>query len=112
MLYLSTSAQPHCPLCATPLDYLRAAADSVLNRTYEHLQLVLVIASPELPELTQAIEDYRKNDSHVTVVNLAHNLGITEKTNRGIDVAAGNFCRLIDHDNSIETDLQFEYATR
>lgn len=39
------------PLYKTPLDYLKAMADSVLDQTYSNLQLVLVNASPELPAL-------------------------------------------------------------
>lgn len=98
------------PLYKTPLDYLRVMADSVLGQTYSHLQLILVNSSPELPDLVAEVERYREADSRVTVVSLEENLGITENTNRGIDVATGDFCCFLDHDDYIDANLLFEYV--
>ena len=98
------------PLYKTPLEYFRTMADSVLTQTYGRFQLVLVNASTELPELAKEIERYQAIDSRITVVNLKRNLGITENTNRGINVADGDYCCFLDHDDFIEPDLLFEYV--
>ena len=98
------------PLFKTPLDYLQTMADSVLAQTYDNIQLILVNASPELSELAQEIERYRQLDNRITVVKLERNLGITENTNRGLEVAEGEFCSFLDHDDFIEPDLFYEYA--
>lgn len=98
------------PLYKTPLEYLQIMVDSVLNQTYRNIQLVLVNASPELAELSEAIERYRKLDERITVVALDRNYGITENTNRGLAVAKGDFCSFLDHDDFIEPNLFFEYA--
>lgn len=98
------------PLYQTPLEYLRTMADSVLAQTYGKFQLIFVNASPELTELAQEVERYRTRDERVTVVNLERNLGITENTNRGLEVAVGDFCCFLDHDDFIEPNLLFEYA--
>ena len=99
------------PLYKTPLDYLSTMADSVLAQTYQNLQLVLVNASPELPELSAAVETYRQSDPRVSVVTLQSNLGITENTNHGLAAATGDFCCFLDHDDFIEPNLLFEYAS-
>lgn len=98
------------PLYQTPLDYLRTMTDSVLAQTYGRFQLILVNASPELPELTQEIQRYRTLDKRISVVNLERNLGITENTDRGLEVADGDFCCFLDHDDFIEPDLLYEYT--
>ena len=98
------------PLYKTPLDYLRVMANSVLCQAYGNLQLILVNASPELPELASAVHALEVRDSRVTVVTLEKNLGITENTNAGIAAATGDFCCFLDHDDYIDQDLLFEYV--
>lgn len=98
------------PLYQTPLEYLQTMVDSVLAQTYSRFQLILVNASPELTELSQEVERYRMLDERIAVVNLERNLGITENTNRGLEIADGDFCCFLDHDDFIEPDLLYEYA--
>lgn len=98
------------PLYKTPLSYLSVMADSVLGQTYDNLQLVLINASPELPSLAAAAHALEVRDSRVTVVTLEENLGITENTNAGLAVAAGDFCCFLDHDDYIDADLLYEYV--
>lgn len=98
------------PLYKTPLDFLEVMASSVLSQTYGILQLVLVNASPELPSLAAAVHALELRDARVTVVTLEKNLGITENTNAGLEVATGDFCCFLDHDDYIDADLLFEYV--
>ena len=99
------------PLYRTPLAYLETMAASVLAQTYQNLQLVLVNASPELEELAAAIDALAARDTRVRVVTLEANLGITENTNCGLAAATGEFCCFLDHDDAIEPNLLFEYAS-
>ena len=98
------------PLYKTPLNYLHAMAQSVLEQTYDNLQLVLVNASPELSELGSAVTRLAASDSRITVVTLDKNLGITENTNEGLKVATGDFCCFLDHDDFLELNLLFEFV--
>ena len=99
------------PLYKTPLDYLHVMATSVLDQTYSNLQLVLVNASPEITELHDAVEELARFDDRVTVLTLEDgNRGITENTNAGLEVATGEFCCFLDHDDALEPDLLFEYV--
>lgn len=99
------------PLYKTPLPYLRDMADSVLGQTYGNLELVLINASPEDPELKAALQAYAKLDDRVKLVELEGNRGITENTNCGLAAAEGDFVCFLDHDDFIESDTLFEYAS-
>ena len=98
------------PLYKTPLEYLQTMADSVLNQTYTNFQLILVNASPDLPDLAEAVRTYAARDKRIDVVALEENMGITENTNAGLAIAKGDFCSFLDHDDSLEPDLLFEYV--
>lgn len=99
------------PLYMTPIEYFRTMADSVLAQTFDNFQLVLVNASPELLELASELRAYQKRDKRITVVTLDGNYGITENTNRGISASKGDFCCFLDHDDFLEPNLLFEYAS-
>lgn len=99
------------PLYKTPSEYLHTMVDSVLAQTYPNLQLVLVNASPELEALSAEVAAYCTQDARITFVDLEDNLGITENTNAGLEVATGEFCCFLDHDDAIEPSLLFEYVS-
>ena len=99
------------PLYHTPVDFFHEMADSVLCQTYDNLELVLVNSTPADADLARAVADLAAADSRVRVVELERNLGITENTNAGIDVATGDFVCFFDHDDILEPDVLFHYAT-
>lgn len=98
------------PLYHTPLDFFREMADSVLAQTYANYELILVNSTPEDVELAQEIERYADAEERVRVVMLERNLGITENTNAGVDVAQGDFLCFFDHDDTLEPDILYHYA--
>ena len=99
------------PLYKTPLAFFRDMADSVLRQTYENWELVLVNSTPEDALLAQLISDYVRQDTRIKLIELEGNFGITENTNRGIEVASGDFICFFDHDDVLEPDILFEYAS-
>lgn len=98
------------PLYHTPLSYYEEMVRSVLEQTYNRLELVLVNASPEDVELCDAVQATVNTDPRVRVVTLKENCGITENTNAGIAAATGDFLCFLDHDDFIEPDLLFRYV--
>ncbi|MBE6464576.1 MAG: glycosyltransferase [Eggerthellaceae bacterium] len=99
------------PLFKTPLDYFNDMVQSVLAQSYPYWQLILVNASPEIEELTEAVAEIADSDERITVVTLEENLGITLNTNEGMKAAIGDFISFFDHDDTIEPDILFEYAS-
>jgi GT2 family glycosyltransferase len=98
------------PLYRTPITYLDEMILSVLDQSYDNLELILVNASPEDEALGQAVAAWRERDPRIVVVDLAENRGITENTNEGIKVATGDFLCFLDHDDVLAPEALFRYA--
>ena len=98
------------PLYNTPIDFLHEMVQSVLAQSYPYFELILVNASPRSPKLCQTVLDYCRSDRRIREVRLGDNLGITENTDAGIQVATGTFLAFLDHDDVIEPDLLYWYA--
>lgn len=99
------------PLYKTPLSFFRNMADSVIEQSYHNWELILVNASPEDGELSELVSQYSRKEPRIHVVSLSENLGISENTNQGIEVATGDFVSFFDHDDLIEPDILFEYVS-
>lgn len=98
------------PLYKTPLTFFRDMADSVLQQTYANWELILVNSTPDISDLKELVDSYAQRDTRIKVVELEQNLGITANTNKGIEVASGDFLCFFDHDDTLEPDILFEYA--
>lgn len=98
------------PLFRTPLPLFEEMRASVQAQTYPHWELILVNASPEMPELAQAVSQAAAEDARIKVVTLEGNEGITLNTNAGAAAATGDYISFLDHDDIIAPDLLFEYA--
>ena len=98
------------PLYKTPLRFFREMADSVLAQSYANWELILVNSTPEEAGLAKLVDQYAGRDDRIRVVTLEKNYGITENTNRGIQVARGEYLCFFDHDDVLEPDILFEYA--
>lgn len=98
------------PLYQTPLGFLDELLDSVRSQTYGSWELVLVNASPEDAALGHAVELAVRSDRRIKAIQLEENRGITLNTREGIAVATGDFISFLDHDDTIEPDILFEYA--
>lgn len=98
------------PLYKTPLSFFRDMADSVLQQTYPHWELILVNSTPEEAELKSLVDSYASKDERIRVIELDGNLGITGNTNVGIEAASGEYLCFFDHDDTLEPDILFEYA--
>lgn len=99
------------PLYRTPIDLFRDMASSVLDQTYQNWELILVNASPESEELAREVKKCCSEDSRVRSLTLPGNRGISENTNAGIAIAEGDYVCFFDHDDLLEPDALYEYAT-
>lgn len=108
------------PLYETPERYLREMIGSVCAQTYGNWELCLADASSLLPEadggggaataLTGIIEEYRRRDGRIRCRILGSNGGISENTNRGMEMASGDFLCFLDHDDLLEPNALYELA--
>ncbi len=95
------------PLFETPENYLRQMIESVIAQTYGNWELVLADASKE--PLEAAIE-YTKNDPRIRYCHLDRNDGISVNTNKGLEMACGDYIGLLDHDDILTPDALYEMS--
>lgn len=89
--------------------YLDASLESVVNQTYQNLQIILVDdgATDESPVMCDA---WANRDSRIMVIH-KENEGLGFTRNAGLNVAKGTFVCFLDSDDTIAPDT-FEYCVK
>ena len=78
-------------------DYLGRCVDSLLNQTYENLEIILV--DDGSPDRSGAIcDDYAARDPRIRVIHKP-NGGLSSARNAGIDIARGEYLGFVDSDD-------------
>ena len=96
------------PLYKTPVPFLQAMVQSVVEQIYPSWELILLNASPEDRALGAALDTL--DDERIRIVPLEGNEGIAGNTNVGIDAAQGDFVVFFDHDDTLDRFALYEYA--
>lgn len=97
------------PAYRTPEKYLRELADSLLAQSYPRWELILADASED-DSVRRGMEGYR--DARFRYVRLERNQGISENSNRALELATGEYVGLLDHDDVLAPDALYEMAVR
>lgn len=95
------------PLYNTPLDYLENMIQSVLNQTYNNVQLCLADGSEE-DQIEEYIKENYQTDSRIVYKHLKENAGISGNTNEAYKLATGDFIMLCDHDDEVMPNACYE----
>ena len=80
--------------------YLRRCLDSIINQTYEHLQIICVNDGSTDNSLI-ILEEYAARDSRINIIS-QENQGLSEARNRGLRCARGEYISFIDSDDWID----------
>lgn len=95
------------PVYNTPELFLREMIESVINQTYSNWELCLADGGSD-QETINILSEYEKKDIRIKIKYLNENRGISENTNRALDMATGSYIALLDHDDIITPDALFE----
>lgn len=101
------------PAYETKEEFLREMIDSVRRQSYRKWELIIVDAGSSetvervVQEMMKETGDARMKYRHVT-----ENKGISGNTNAGIDLAAGDYIALLDHDDLITPDALYYMARK
>lgn len=95
------------PVYHTPEGYFKEMVESVLNQTYPYFELILADAGED-EHLKALAESYQ--DGRIRYRKLKENAGISENTNRGFEMARGDYIALLDHDDFLTPDALFAFA--
>ena len=97
------------PVYNTPQVFLRQMIESVQNQSYSEWELCIGNASPENKEMKKILEEY-KNDARIKEVEIPENKGISQNTNRAMEIAPGELIGLLDHDDLLAPNALYEIA--
>lgn len=83
--------------------YLKNCLDSVINQTYQNLEIILVNDGSN--DCSGAIcDEYAKKDSRIRVIH-KENGGVSSARNAGLDIAKGEYIGFVDGDDIIDDNL-------
>lgn len=98
------------PVYRTPEVFLRQMIESVQAQTYENWELCIADGSGEERGPEQIIGEYQRKDTRIRYQKLEKNEGIAGNTNAALDMAAGDYAALFDHDDLLTEDALYEVA--
>lgn len=82
--------------------YLARCLDSVINQTYQNLEIILV--NDGTPDGSVAIaEAYQARDARIKILH-QDNAGVSQARNRGLEAATGDYIAFLDSDDWLELD--------
>lgn len=99
------------PVCEPKEDFFREMIASVLKQSYSKWELILADAGNS--GLARRVVDCvvrETGDARIKYKRLAENKGISENTNAGIALAAGDYIALLDHDDFLAPDALYYMA--
>lgn len=90
------------PCYNTPNDFLEDAIRSVIHQTYQNWELVLVDDRSDKLHVRDTIAAFAEQDAErIKPVYRPYNGGISEALSSGLDIAAGDWFCVLDHDDTL-----------
>ena len=93
------------PLYNTDTEFFRELLYSIHCQTYSNWELCLADGSNEPLE---EIISMTKNDKRIKYKFLGENKGISENTNKALELATGDYISLLDHDDMLDISALYE----
>ena len=98
------------PTCNSDLDLLTAAIESVIKQSYSNWQLCISDDGSESEEIKTAIKNFVKTDDRINAVFGLESSGIANNTNSALQLATGEYCVFLDHDDLLAEHALYEIA--
>lgn len=98
------------PTYNSDVDLLNAAIQSVVTQSYSHWQLCISDDGSESTATKEAIESWVQKDRRITAVFGQESSGIANNTNSALQLATGEFCAFLDHDDLLADHALYEVA--
>jgi GT2 family glycosyltransferase len=98
------------PAYATPEPLICAAIESVRRQLYPHWELCVADDASPGYELWNLLRAYAHDDPRIKVTRRGANGGISAATNSALEMAAGAYVALMDHDDILPEHALYEVA--
>jgi len=97
------------PLYNTHEEHLVKMIKSVIAQTYGNWELCMTDGSAEGHENIRLIcERYAQNDSRIKYRKLERNMGISQNSNKAIEMSDGEYIGLLEHDDALHPSALYE----
>jgi glycosyltransferase involved in cell wall biosynthesis len=90
--------------------WLRKCIDSVRDQIYQNWELCIADDHSPKPHIRPILEEYSELDERIKVVFRETNGNISAASNSALEIASGEFCVLLDHDDELKADALFWVA--
>lgn len=90
--------------------FLRLCIESVRKQIYENWELCIADDCSPSPHIRNILEEYEKKDEQIKVVFRPENGHISAASNSALEIATGEFCVLLDHDDKLAEHALFYVA--
>jgi GT2 family glycosyltransferase len=97
------------PVFNTPVKWLEECVQSVLDQLYEKWELILIDDDSSDPELLKFLPELAARDERIVLTKVDKRGGISAASNRGLQLANGDWLGLLDHDDILEPDALFQH---
>lgn len=97
------------PVFNTPVKWLEECVQSVLDQVYEKWELILIDDDSSDPELLKFLPELVARDERIMLTKVDKRGGISAASNRGLELAKGDWLGLLDHDDVLEPDALFQH---
>ena len=95
------------PLYNEPVALAQQAVDSILNQSYQNLEIILLLDNPQNDDLIGLLNSYLKQDPRIKIHVNEKNLGLPDTLNKGINLSSGDYIARMDGDDmSLPTRLE------
>jgi GT2 family glycosyltransferase len=98
------------PVFNTPVAWLEECVQSVLDQAYEEWELILIDDNSNDPELLKFLPELAARDSRIVLTRSDKRGGISAASNRGLELAKGEWIGFLDHDDLLEPDALFQHV--
>src|SRR5437762_5337605 len=95
------------PVFDTPVKRLEEVVQSVLAQAYENWELLLIDDGSTDPDLLRVLPHLARRDRRIVTASLGKHEGISAASNRGLELARGDWVTFVDHDDVLEPDALF-----
>ncbi len=95
------------PVYETPVKWLELAIESLINQYYSNWELCVVDDFSKDGRPRTLIQKYAEKDHRIKYYFSDKNQGISEASNKAIEISNGEFLALLDHDDELTPDALF-----
>lgn len=90
--------------------WLRLCLESVLKQIYPHWELCIADDASTKPHVRRVLEEFSAADDRIKIIFRAQNGHISAASNTALEMATGEFCALLDHDDELSEHALFYVA--